>query len=368
MIAETKTNKTKKLLISQITQGKYTAGERFPSGRQLAASMDISYVISNNILRELESEGYLRRIPGVGTFVCKPRPVREHANEYRIGYLVDVNVSIFGRFFTTILNHIPSGGSYCNVPLRMLPGLDTISREEHAQWLEEVFQKHWDSLIVYGDRHFPFRELAKYESDAGQINFIFFADTELPFEHANRILVDAEKIGHLVGTHFLRKGRKKIAVFSLRNLDEIYRRRIGVTIQHHGIQILNGLEQAYQEYNNDFYSLVHIHPYHQRMDTESACELIEKGFRSFFVMQDHWALPVYEAAAKLRLEIGRDVEVLGMNNVVNADFMKPSLSSISLNEVGIGEILSEAIQKKWIGKTVHVAPEIIYRQSSLAGE
>lgn len=364
MIEETKSSRTKRELIAQIKQGKYTVGERFPSGRQLAALMDISYLLSNNILRELELEGYLRRIPGVGTFVSASRPSSRPSDEYRIGYLVDVNVSIFGRFFATILNNMSSDRSFCNIPLRMLPGLDTITQEEHTQWLEEVFRKHWDSLIVYGDRHFPFRELAKYESYAGQINFIFFGDMELPFEHANRILTDVEMIGYMVGTHFLRKGRRKIAVFSLRNLDEIYRRRIGVTLQHHGIQILNGLERAYQEYGTDFYSQVHIQPFNHQLDIEYVCGLIRKGFHSFFAMQDHWAIPIYEAAARLDLEIGRDLEVIGMNNVVNADFMTPSLTSVSLNEVGIGTVLSEAIRKKWVGKTVKLKPAIIYRNSS----
>ena len=364
MILETKSGKAKKLLTHKIHQGKYAEGDRFPSGRSLSSEMGISYVTANNILRELEQEGYLRRIPGVGTFVSSSKPQTQDTQTRRVGYFVDVKTSIFARFFSSVLDNMPCDGSCLNVPLRMLPGKDSITREEHRQWIDEVFQKSWDSLVIFGDRHFPFREFARHEHETGQVNFVFLDDTELPFEHANRILVDSEKIGWLAGTHFLKKGVRKLAVFSLRHLDEVYRRRIGGTIDHHGVKILNGLERAYQEMDQDFYEQVNITPYTHKISVSEICELIRRGYRSFFVMGDAFTGEIYQAAEQMKLKIGQDLEILGMNNIVSDDLLRPTLSSISLNEVQIGRALSEAVMNQWHGKTVLVEPEIIYRESS----
>jgi|GEM_PF-2244067 len=363
MVSETKCGSAKKKLTEKIRQGDYAVGERFPSGRQLASEMGVSYVTANNILRELEAEGYLHRIVGVGTFVSSPQPQNQDAQTRRIGYLVDVRESVFARFFSSVLDNMPADGSFLNVPLRMLPGVSTITRQEHAQWVDEVFQKRWDSLIVFGDRHFPFREFARHEHETNQINFIFYDDTELPFEYANRILVDNEKVGYLAGTHFLRKGAGKLAVLSFRPLDEVYRRRIGGRIDHHGIRILNGLERAYQERNQDFYEQVIIKPYMTTKAKEIG-ELIRAGCRHFFVMGDAFTGEIYKAAERLGVKIGEDIEILGMNNLSYDDTLHPTLSSISLNEVQIGKSLSEAVLHNWHGKTISVKPEIIFRESS----
>ena len=362
MVSETKYSRVKKELVQKIRQGGYAVGERFPSGRQLASELRISYVTSNNVLRELEVEGYLHRIPGIGTFVSSSRPQIQDTETKRVGYLVDVKVSIFARFFSSVLENMPADACY-NVPLRMLPGKSSITRQEHALWMDEVFQKRWDSLVVYGDRHFPFREFAGHEFDTNQINFVFYADTELPFEYANRILVDNEKVGYLAGTHFLKKGAGKLAVLSLRHLEEVYRRRIGGTINHHAVRILNGLERAYMEMDRDFYDQVIVKPY-TTTKADDICELIRGGFHHFFVMGDAFTGEIYKAADRMGLKIGQDIELLGMNDLSMDDSLHPTLSSISLNEVQIGKSLSEAVMHNWHGKTISIEPEIVYRESS----
>ena len=362
-MVETKCGKAKQELIRKIRRGDYAIGGRFPSGRRLASELGISYVTSNNVLRELEAEGYLHRIPGVGTFVSSSRSQHPEIGTRRIGYLVDVRESVFARFFSSVLDNMPADGSLLNVPLRMLPGTSSITRQEHAQWIGEIFQKRWDALVVFGDRHFPFREFAAHEHETDQINFIFYDDTELPFEYANRILVDNEKVGYLAGNHFLGKGAEKLAVLSFRPLDEVYRRRIGGAIEHHGIRILNGLERAYRELDRDFYGQVIVKPY-MTTKADGICEMIRQGYRHFFVMGDAFTGEIYKAAELMSLKIGQDIEILGMNNLSHDDNLHPTLSSISLNEVQIGRTLSQAVTARWHGRTVFAEPEIVYRESS----
>jgi GntR family transcriptional regulator, histidine utilization repressor len=53
----------------RITNGMWTAGARVPSENELVESFGISRMTANRALKELTTEGFLHRQPGVGTFV-----------------------------------------------------------------------------------------------------------------------------------------------------------------------------------------------------------------------------------------------------------------------------------------------------------
>ncbi len=54
---------------TNIMQGVWATGARVPSENELVESFGISRMTANRALRELTADGYLKRVPGVGTFV-----------------------------------------------------------------------------------------------------------------------------------------------------------------------------------------------------------------------------------------------------------------------------------------------------------
>jgi GntR family transcriptional regulator, histidine utilization repressor len=58
-------------ILSHINSGLWAAGSRVPSENELVESFGISRMTANRALRELSADGYLARVPGVGTFVKK---------------------------------------------------------------------------------------------------------------------------------------------------------------------------------------------------------------------------------------------------------------------------------------------------------
>jgi GntR family histidine utilization transcriptional repressor len=56
-------------ILENIQSGTWAAGSRVPSENELVESFGISRMTANRALRELSADGYLARIPGVGTFV-----------------------------------------------------------------------------------------------------------------------------------------------------------------------------------------------------------------------------------------------------------------------------------------------------------
>jgi len=59
----------KDLIIGRISSGEYQPSDRVPSENELVESMRVSRMTVNRALRELNSEGYVDRIAGRGTFV-----------------------------------------------------------------------------------------------------------------------------------------------------------------------------------------------------------------------------------------------------------------------------------------------------------
>ena len=74
--------KVKDHILENIRSGTWAPGARVPSENELVESFQISRMTANRALRELTAEGFLARLPGVGTFV-KEAPARSSLMELR---------------------------------------------------------------------------------------------------------------------------------------------------------------------------------------------------------------------------------------------------------------------------------------------
>ena len=72
----------KEHILDNIQSGTWAAGSRVPSENELVESFGISRMTANRALRELSADGYLARVPGVGTFV-KEQTARTSLMELR---------------------------------------------------------------------------------------------------------------------------------------------------------------------------------------------------------------------------------------------------------------------------------------------
>lgn len=66
--------KVKDFVLGNIGSGKWARNTRLPSENELVTTLGVSRMTVHRALRELTSEGHLRRIQGVGTFVAPPKP------------------------------------------------------------------------------------------------------------------------------------------------------------------------------------------------------------------------------------------------------------------------------------------------------
>lgn len=64
-------------IASRVAAGDWGKGVRLPSEHELTAAFGVSRMTVHRALRELQAEGVVLRIQGVGTFVAEPRPRQE---------------------------------------------------------------------------------------------------------------------------------------------------------------------------------------------------------------------------------------------------------------------------------------------------
>jgi GntR family histidine utilization transcriptional repressor len=87
--AQARYRQVKEHIIKQINTGELKPHERVPSENDLVKLFGISRMTANRALKELSDDGYVDRLPGVGTFVADVRPhsdvlkVRNIADEIR---------------------------------------------------------------------------------------------------------------------------------------------------------------------------------------------------------------------------------------------------------------------------------------------
>lgn len=72
----------KEMIISRIMSGELQSRDRVPSENELVDAMNVSRMTANRALRELNDEGYVDRVAGLGTFVVDPKAT-SHVLEVR---------------------------------------------------------------------------------------------------------------------------------------------------------------------------------------------------------------------------------------------------------------------------------------------
>lgn len=84
--AEPRYEQVKSHVLRLIHDGELEPHDRVPSEHELVRALGVSRMTANRALRELADDGYLVRLPGVGTFVADSKP---HSDILRIRNIAD---------------------------------------------------------------------------------------------------------------------------------------------------------------------------------------------------------------------------------------------------------------------------------------
>ncbi|MFA6929150.1 MAG: substrate-binding domain-containing protein [Lentisphaeria bacterium] len=355
----------------RIACGEFASAGRLPSCQELTVVFGVSYVTISRAIRELELSGLVVSKPGHGIYVV-PEEERGRQPLSQVGFIMPTRGDLFGNYFTPVLNglgqrHIQS------VPLTDDMHLNALEASERIARMKGYAESGYMSLVVDGDRCFPFAALNHVFSKFRQVNFVLRCDSGLEFAGANRLVCDYRQAGRELTSHLLSQGVRRIVFLTFEELDEVWRRSNFSTQHSHDQLVFDGIEDACRENGVDFSGCCKMIRNQLPNEDDPDCEQALSAFLQktpgcrcgIIAIDDGRARYAYRAAVLCGLAVGRDVAVTGLFDTALSEVLSPRLTTVNIGETEIAELTMKAITGKWRGRTVMVKPRLIVKESSL---
>ncbi|MCL5674440.1 MAG: substrate-binding domain-containing protein [Candidatus Omnitrophica bacterium] len=349
-IALPKYYRLKKILKSQILEQNMSTGDKLPSVPILVKELNIAGITADKTLNELEKEGLVNRIQGKGTFVSKPRS--EITSKNVVGLIMSTRGHLWGLLYHHIIEGLSNHHYYCvanNIVSHEL--MDT----KYTDKLNRLISSEPFGLVVYGQSSFPFHML---EGFPNKLLFIVAYETDKEYP-ADYILSDYFAGGQMVADYFISSGYKKIIFYTHPIQPQITAR----------IHLVSGLKDSLKKNNLSEKNLIVVEKNFSQKDEKRLEEILQKERKpvAVFCLLDAEAVVVYKIARKLNLKIPEQVSVIGYYNTPWCEVLHPNLTSVSIREDKIAQI----VVKKIVGKEnkkekIILKPKLIIRDSVIS--
>ncbi len=246
-----------------------------------------------------------------------------------IGVIIPKTEKLFlDNYIAQILSGVTDIAQRNNYRIMLIPV--NHSREEEGDYLNFVRSKLFDGLILLktktNDPHLT--ELAKSGFPYILVNYRKFGD--------NYNFVDSENIkgAELAVEHLYKKGHRKIG-FIAGSMDEV-----------NGRDRLKGYKNILKKYKLPIKDEYIIYgDFNKETARENSKKLLELKDRptAIFSSDDYMALGVIEQIKMYKLDVPKDIAVIGFDNIEIGEFSKPALTTVKQPMYEIGKTSSEAL-------------------------
>ena len=310
----------KTILQRQIDSGELRPGDMLPSLRQLCQQYEVSSITVRRALQELVNEGRLQSQQGIGTFVtARNRAVRLallilgfYEEEWRR------NSGIFGDLIGGVATVAWEREALLSVT-RVDPGRDT------ASFLASIIdERFFDGLLI---RILPDITPADLRPVLAAGMPYVVIKRYIPDQPINCVVVDDVEAARRATAHLIAHGHRRVAFICPlkaivgRDRHQGYRRALA----EHGLPYDPALVQETPDWFED-------HGY----AALRALYRLTHPPQAVFAAGDQLAIGVYRAAAELGLEIGRDLAVLGYDDIQAAATLQPPLTTVRTSYYDFG--------------------------------
>ncbi len=341
-----------------LKEGRWLPGEKLPPCREFVKRFEVTPVTVWKALDELGKEGLVHRIQGKGTFVSEqPRSLRTEL----IGVALRTRGDSFGITFDAMVQHLKQHN--CTAMLFDMEGQPDTLHDDWRAHFSALLRNDVRSLIMEGAIYQPFAYLQAHEDELPPLTFIRVFESDIHFARANSIVSDWEMGGYLGARELLQAGFDKLTYLTFGVPSEAPV-EFGSTL-HYNWLVMHGIERALTEAGKNPQSDVRVvFDTVSRQETPHLAEALASGFRGVFCLGDVRAPKVYRVATELGLTIGQEVGVCGYFNTQWANLVDPPLTSVCIREEELGRLAACAVEERWEGRHIKVAPEIVARQST----
>ncbi len=231
---------------------------------------------------------------------------------------------------------------------------ENIDRERSA--LDSLWQKEVDGVLLCSPR-LPENELRLYFDRFPQMVLVN-RDLSLPHPNISTINVDDRLGTEMVVKHFIKKGRKNLALIAGPETSQSAQRR------------KEGFLKSIKSTNLQFAESQVIHcPPTVQGGMEAALRLLDQHpeIDAISAYNDLVAIGVLQACKQRNKKVPAEIAVIGVDDVPLASLVQPTLSTLRVDQYEIGRLavsfFFENIQSGFPANRI-IEPELIIRESS----
>lgn len=343
------------ILKERIISGVWRNGDNIPTEKELCAEFDVARGTVRQALQKLESEGYLRREQGRGTFVRlgEPGAIQEKTPAKRLAFIVPY---VRDSSVSTILigfQQVAEQADYVVI-------FNHVNNDVHQQ--EQVINKHLREGIA---------GIALYPVDSDHISPVDrVVQSDVPIVMIDRYLkglstdyVTSDHFGGaLRSVHFLLdQGHERVGFVTWLSP--------ATSMEHRYL----GYAQALRErgIEPDPALICHVEGY-PTVDLTPLEAYLSASYRptAIFAANDQIAIALYRAAAAVGLSVPEDLAIIGFDNLDISAHVDPPLTTVAQPFLKIGQVAAEVLIRRVEGdhqylRQITIAPELVVRESCL---
>lgn len=332
---------------------------KLPSELDLAKRYKVNIKTANKALSKLIDTGFVYRRRGIGTFVHdEASKIEESFSEQTIALFMPSQGHLFEDLYQYLTKALKENHIY---PILMNHTGQTTVDESHGLIDQAVRFKCRMLLVAHQlASQFDF-EYLRTKQDLFERIFIINCHTKVPVK-ALKISSDTFNGVYQAVSHLISGGRRKILFVNHEDgrspgsskayKDEDYYGGYCAALRDHGLE---GREMDFGEGRDDNENIRKLEEILKRKDRPDG----------IFCVQDNRATRCVKAAFNLGLRIPEDLAIVGYYNTPWSRFSLPTLSSVSIGEKKISEILCEKIASaEFQPGEMLVKPQLIIRESS----
>lgn len=356
-------------MLERIIAGDFDREQRLPSCEELAGSAGVSYMTARKVYEQLCRNGLVEARRGRGFFVKKPHtmPLIEPVKNGNIGFLIPASSEVFYEVYQRLTVRLQAIGISPTL-LGDSVQLSNYSQEQAEALFHSYAVNGIDTLVIFGHPHLHYRALQNSREKFRRFVFIMEYAGEMAFPDDPKVLFGKFAAGRLAAEQLLATGFRKLLFLTQEPIEELKRRRLGVSNHLSDLDMLDGVEAACLAHGINFAANGRIiaanMPYADHEGVmRRLTEAMEEGFDGFVCMNDNRAVSVYQAATLAGKKIGIDLGVTGAYNTISGSVLHPRLTTIDWRTEELADATADLILAERLPaeKTIHIEPKLIKR-------
>lgn len=352
-------------LIRQIESGYFPVGSKLPTLRNLASTLNVSYLTVNSAINNLEKEGFISKRQGSGIVVNQDRKRQKYQ---QVGFFMPTTGHVYSSLSARIIHQLNINNIH-SVPLCTM-GLNVdndLSYEEKN--IEKYLNMDLKSIIISGTRFFPFKYYRKIYNKFAQTIFVLHFESDIDFPDASYVLLDHEHSGFISAEHLIKKGWKKFAVVTYSDLSENMLSARGASSAAGDFSYIRGVKKAMKKYNLDPGNLSIIKNLRRDDGTidfraDKLVSFMDNPQCAFLCYGDTRAQRVYDLAREEGKVPGKDFGICGYYNTPWSEYLHPMLTSVSVCQESMASAIVKLVLSGETGKKIIINPKLVERNST----